>query len=185
VSTPEPTEPQSPSVQSFLPSAYALVDPLTGLADLEDALVTGEAPADLVVAPQTPDPVGIAPNFNFDLKRFVPTVVSGTSFTRGTETLKARIVVALSVGRGALAIFDDDFGMEQPFDMLGLPITDPVWADLEDRVRDALTYYDEVADVTDFEIISDPLADSAVVVNFTVVQTDQSTFTIEALNLTP
>jgi hypothetical protein len=179
----EPTEAQNPTLPSFLPDA-ALIDPRDAIDAIEaEQLGDPDPNVDLVVLPEAAAPVGRAPIFDFTTRRFVTGRGKGPAFGRGDDTLRGRIVVALQTDRGAHPIFPDDFGMEKPYDMIGLPITDPVWADLEERVRTALTFYDEISDVTDFEITSDPL-DTAVTVNFTVVLTDGSSADVTGLDLT-
>jgi len=156
------------------PPSFLPVDGLTSeevLQTLEDALDPSSR-IDLLVAADPPIPVGRSWAYDFAQGRFLPAVSGqGLLETHGAGTLRSWVEKCLSTARGAHPIHPAGYGLVRREDLIGGPVAHPP-ADLEDRIRDALTFHPRIADITDFGVAYD-LNDDFVAVVFTVL-TDRS-----------
>jgi hypothetical protein len=161
-------------------------EPLTAeesAAALDASFDTFRDEDDLVVSVPAPTPVGRGWDFDFAKRRFViGRFGHGPVETHGETTLKVWIEKCLNTDRGAHPIHSDDYGMERPFDEVGMPLSMLPSSDYERRIREALIFHDRIVDVRDFDLDTDP-DDEAVGVTFSVVLDDDTTISIEGLRL--
>jgi hypothetical protein len=127
-----------------------------------------------------PPPLGRSWAFDFAREGFVRGG-RGPTETRGVATLLLWIDKCLHTERGALAIHPPGFGIVDPMSMFGRPIEELSANDLEERIRDALTFHPRIADVQNLELLTDPASDAATAV-FDVL-TDPPTDDAEMLSL--
>lgn len=160
---------------SFLPAGEGPTAEET-LQQLEDALDPSNR-VDLLVERDPPLPVGRSWQFDFLAGRFLPETTShGVKETHGEATLRSWVEKCLATARGAHPIHKKPgevprYGMTRLDDLVGGPVVYPP-ADLEDRIRDALTFHPRIVDIADFGVAFDP-DDDYVAVVFTVL-TDTS-----------
>lgn len=158
------------------------LDPAATLDVLDERLVDPTAPPpDLTVTTAPPQSPGRSWAFNFVTNRFVVRA-SGVSQTRGLETLRQWIEKALRTDRGAHPIYSDHYGMERPFDIIGMPLVAINSDDLQQRIEDTLILHPLIGSVQDFAMDYDPL-DTILNVSFTVVLTDEQVLTVNDLRL--
>lgn len=156
------------------------LDPAAALDVLDERLVDPTTPApDLIVTDAAVDPLGRSWAFDFVANRFVSRA-SGVAQTHGLATLKQWIEKTLRTARGAHPIHSDDYGMERPFDMIGMPLSMISSQDIEQRVLDAILLHPLITGLSDFQMDYDPL-DTILNVSFTVLLEDD---VILPMNLT-
>lgn len=154
-------------------------------AGLDDPLLFGDGAADDVsIAVDTaPPPLGRTWRFDFAAQTFV----NGSGWTplidRGRATLLQWIEKAMLTERGSCPIHPDEYGMEDPFSIIGRRIDAAVPDDLEARVRRCLTYHPRIRDVRDLEWAVDQDDGEAVVVSFTVLLVDEDELQVAGLVL--
>lgn len=133
-------------------------EPLTGLdaiTALESAMEARPSAVDLVVAVDAPAPVGRSWAFSWPDRRFLAAGARSPLATRGNQTLGGWIEKALRTGRGAHPIHPPGYGLPGGASLIGGPVG-AVPADLEERVRDTLTFHPRISDVRDFLYDFDP-----------------------------
>lgn len=156
------------------------LDPQATLEVLDERLTDPTTPApDLVVTDTPADPLGRSWAFDFGKNRFV-TRASGVAATHGLGTLKTWVEKTLRTARGAHPIHSDDYGMERPFDVIGMPLSMISSQDIEQRVLDAILLHPLITGLSDFHMDYDPL-DTILNVSFTVLLEDD---VILPMNLT-
>lgn len=142
---------QPENAPAFAPSTDV---PLTGddaFNTLQRTLEATPNAVDLIVAAEPPKPIGRSWAFDWVQRRFVkPTGALGPKPTLGRETLTQWIEKALRTARGAHPVHPVDYGFEPPHGGLIGRQVGTVPPDLEQRVREALTFHPAIADVTDF-----------------------------------
>lgn len=99
--------------------------------------------------------------------------------TRGQETLRTWIGLALWTASGAHAVHPNGFGMEDPFLMMGVPFDAEVQAETIRQIRAALLVHERITAVERFVVTED---DGAVYLSF-IVMTDEEPLEIEAFPL--
>lgn len=109
--------------------------------------------------------------FDFVQGRFMPTRTGGIVATRGRETLRFWVEKCLRTPRRAFPIYDDDYGLEGGYDLIGGQYDPGEAADLGQRITDALLYHPRITAVTGFSAYFDP-DEETLWLSFTVV-TDQ------------
>ena len=102
--------------------------------------------------------------------------------TRGIDTLRGWIAKCLVTSRGAHPIHPDGYGMESPFDMIGSTFTEFDTSDLEDRIREALTFHPRISGIEDFET-EFAEGDEALFVAFQVLLDNEESLPIQGLRL--
>lgn len=136
---------------------------------------------DFIELPQQESkPFGRGWGFNFNAGRFIR-YGSGPSNTRGLETLRHWVHKALITTRFSHPIYSDDFGIES-LDVIGSQYTAEVQADLESKIKDALSIHDRITSVENFAIEYDPDTEY-LDVNFTVVTDDEEHIIFEGVEL--
>ena len=125
----------------------------------------------LVVVEPEPTTIGKSWAFDFVTERFVPVRTGGVVATRGRETLRFWVEKCLRTPRRAFPIYDDGYGLEGGYDLIGGQHDPGEAADLGKRIEDALLYHPNITAVTGFNPYFDP-DDETLWISFTVV-TDQ------------
>lgn len=168
-----PAEDEPPSADDAL---SAVEEELSDLPALDDVDLQVEAPDEL-------PPIGRGWAFDFQEPGFRRGVSGrGVLATRGVETLRGWIDKALRTARGAHAVHPDDYGMDDPWRLIGTPLSRAPIAEYEDDVRRALTFHPRIADVTDFRVALDPDV-PAVELQFTVVLDDDTAVSFDPFRL--
>jgi hypothetical protein len=149
-------------------------EPLTASEQLAaaEADIEGTADPDLVVD-ASPPPLGRDWAFDPVAGGFSLSPAGGPQPTYGLATLRVWIDKCLHTARGAHPIYGDDYGLERPFDLIGLPLDDSGLFDYEGRVRRALTYHPRITGIRGFSATPDS-ATGAVEMRFEVVLDDSS-----------
>jgi Protein of unknown function (DUF2634) len=157
--------------ETFLPQTTTGLSSDEALAQLEEALDPTSGRVDLIVRRDPPVPLGRGWAFDFSRGRFLPAPGGhGARETHGAATLRGWIEKCLSTDRGAHPIHPPGYGLTRRADLIGGPVAHPP-ADLEDRIRDALTFHPRIVDIVDFGVGWDD-NDDYLAVSFTAV-TDQ------------
>lgn len=168
-------------VDSLLPTDDDSVpSPDEALADLADEIDAEAAgPDDLIVALDEPPPLGRSVMFDFAAGRMVTGAGRSPLATRGQTTLLVWIEKCLRTENGASPIHPPEYGLVGTTQGIGQPYDSPELADLEDRIREALTFHPLISDITDFAKDYDP-DDEFLAVRFTVVIDDDTRLPVEA-----
>lgn len=158
------------------------LDPAAALDVLDERLRDPNTqPPDLIVTEADLPPMGRSWAFDFTTNRFV-TRSSGVAQTFGIQTLRQWIEQALRTDQGAHPIFSDNYGMVRPFDAIGEPLGAVTSADIEQRVKDALTFHRRIVGVQDFRMTFDQ-NDDILYISFTAVLSDDELLSISHLRL--
>ena len=153
----------------FSPAAPEPVDPDSAIADLEADFQATTAPPEVIVVQDEPPPIGRSWAFDFTQEQFLTNVRSHAPLeTRDIATLILWAEKCLRTARGAHPIHPPGYGLQDPHGLIGQVITGAPVADLEARIRDALTFHPRIVDIQDFEYGFDP-TDEWIAVSFTVV----------------
>lgn len=161
----------------FVPSPPEPIDPNDALADLEASFEAQGEPADLLVVEEPPPPIGRSWAYDFGTRQFV-TKGHGPLATQGISTLTGWIEKCLRTARGAHPIHPPGYGMVNPTELMGVLTEGAPVAELEARIRDALTFHDRIADIEDFDWNLDP-DDEWVSISFSVLLDDDSRLPVE------
>jgi hypothetical protein len=181
------TEPEQ-TVASILPAGDQPTDVDDELAQIEadlDAIPSQPDDFDMAVLPpeDDPQPIGRGWAYDWESKRFVRAPQGWQPMqTQGEQTLREWVAKCMRTQRGAHPVHPEDYGMDDPFLLVGLPATDAPVGQYEDDLRQALTFHPRIADVTDFSSSVDQ--DSGTVqLTFTVVLDDDSEVTFDQFAL--
>jgi hypothetical protein len=157
-------------MSSFQPEQPSPVDTTDALADIESLYAGVSDPPDLIVVEDDAPPIGLSWAFDFGENRFISGVGSGRGplQTHGLATLITWAEKCLRTARGAHPIHPPGYGLVRPNDLWGKPVTGAPVAEMEARIRDALTFHPRITDVEDFEFDFDP-NDEWVNVAFTMI----------------
>lgn len=108
-----------------------------------------------VLADAAPAPYGRSWEFDFDEGRFRRTGGSPAE-VRGQDTLKQWCLMAVHSARFAHAVFSDEFGMEDPEEVIGEVVVEEMVPDFERHLTEALLVHDRVASIENFDAEYDP-----------------------------
>lgn len=138
---------------------------------LEAALVP---PFDL--QPPTVQPYGRGWAFDFIQNEFI---FHGGAVAEvyDTDNLQVWIEKALRTAKATYEIYGDDYGMTDPFAMIGQPVEPALIGDYEQQVTDALLVHDRIVAVEDFAYTP---FDDQLYITFTVVLDGNPAETITA-----
>lgn len=153
------------------------VDPADALADLEADFDARTALPEVVVVEDTPPPVGRSWSFEFPRERFRRGRGNSPLSTHGDATLIQWAEKCLRTTRGAHPIHPPGYGLAHRNNLLGRALAGAPIAELEERIRDALTFNPKIADIRDFAYEIDP-DDEGVAVAFTMVRGDGTTLSL-------
>lgn len=127
-------------------------DPAIDAAEeLEGAFVDPEGnPAiDAEFAPPPPMPLGRGWAFDIAAGRMIKYGQRPVE-TYGLDTLKQWIDICMNVDAGAHSIFPDDFGMDDPWEMIGQDYSPALEAEYQQKVQNALLIHDRIESVDNF-----------------------------------
>lgn len=160
-------------MSSFQPSVPP-VDPDSALADLEATFAATVDPPSLIVVQDEPPPLGKSWAFDWPSMRFnLGNNGDSPLETRGMLTLIQWAEKCLRTARGAHPIHPPNYGLVDPKSIFGQPVAFAPIAELEARIKDALTFHPRIVDVTDFDSDFDP-DDEWVAISFTIVVDDET-----------
>lgn len=162
----------------FLPpdDEITLADELAGV----EALLT---PSDLEIGapPDAPAPLGRGWAFDFTTNQF-RRGGSRPAGVSGYDELTVWIEKCLRTARGAHPIYSADFGVDQPFSMIGQPFNAAAAGRYGQSVKQALLAHDRITDVTDFTFTGDE-SSGVLAVSFRVVTDEDDVLSIDNLPL--
>lgn len=171
-------------MSTFLPESNYPddLDPEAILDVLDQRLIDPTlAPPDLLVTDAPPPPFGRSWAFDFQASQFVQNI-SGVAQTYGLISLRGWIEKCLRTDRGAHPVYSDDFGMERPFDMIGMQLSELNPQDLEQRIREALTKHPSIVDIEQFDLLYSA-DDEFIIVSFVVQLIDQQSINVQSIKL--
>lgn len=158
----------------FVPSAPEPVDPDDALASLEADFEERVDPPEILVVEEEPPPIGRSWSFDFTTGRFRSGVNGRAPLaTNGTTTLIVWAEKCLRTVSGAHPIHPPGYGVRDRTSLLGQTVSGAPVAELEQRIREALTFHPRIVDIEDFEFDYDPL-DEWVNVTFSMVLDDDT-----------
>jgi hypothetical protein len=146
---------------------FDLIPPDPGLINPDLALQAALAPVEEVDTSPVPRPFGRSWRFDFEAKQFVK---EGTvpKVVYELDSLIMWIEKAARTARMAHPIYNDAYGMEGPFDLIGGRPSQESLADWQEALETALLYHDRIVAVENFRFSQDPFEES-LEVSFTVL----------------
>lgn len=159
---------------------FSLTPPIPGIVNPDLAINAALAP--VVDDPATDQqPLGRGWSFDFLAHEFVFDGLSPAN-VYDVDQLAVWIEKAVRTAKYAHPIYGDEFGMEDPFALIGEPYTSELIGEYVTQVTDALMLHDRINSVTDFNFTQDPFTDQ-LYVSFTVVLDDDDVdpVTVDAL----
>lgn len=171
MSTSVPPDPQSLD--------FDLIPPDPGLINPDLALDAALAPVE-DIENEAPRPFGRSWSFDFVAGQFVR---EGTApkVVYELDTLIMWVEKTLRTARLAHPIYADEYGMDEPFALVGTVGEDESLTEYQQAVEAALLYHDRIVAVEDFSFSQDPF-DESLMASFTVVldaAPDQEPTTLE------
>lgn len=171
------TEPEL-AVQSILPASDSPTPVDDQLEEIEadlDTLPLQPDDYDLSVGiDDEPQPIGRGWAFDWERRRFIRAAQGYQPLpTQGEQTLREWVAKCMRTQRGAHPVHPEDYGMADPFLLIGLPIEQAPVAQYEDDLKQALTFHPRIADVRDFAATLDRDA-GTIALQFTVLLDDDS-----------
>lgn len=149
-------------------------------AAVASALTPGGAQA---VAEPPPRPFGTTWAFDFQNRQMIRRG-GRPALVLGLDALRQRCLMAVYSARFAHKVFSDGFGIDRPYQMIGLAVPTPVVLDYERRLRQALEALEGVAEVTEYEGDYDP-GQGVFTCTFTVVSDAGQQIPFDGLRLIP
>lgn len=166
--------------------AFPLVPTEEGLSaeqDLEAAAASALAPPE-AEAEAIPAPYGRSWSFDF-VERHMVRRGGSPAEVEGVGALIQWCLMAVYSVRYAHAVFSDNFGIEQPYDLIGLADPTPYVLDFERRLRAALTVHDRIVDVQNYKARYDPAQGVLTIEHFEVVTDEEQVIPLGGLALIP
>lgn len=157
----------------FEPPPPEPVDPDDALADLEADFQATTVPPEVLVVQEEPPPVGRSWSFDFPRQRFRQAQRGSPLATNGIATLIQWAEKCLRTTQGAHPVHPPGYGLVGRNDLIGETIQGAPIAELEARIRDALTFHPRIVDIEDFETDFDS-GDEWVAVSFTMILDDDT-----------
>lgn len=128
-----------------------------------------------------PTPFGRGWAFDFDTGQF-RRGGGGPLGVSGYDQLVMWVQKTMRTARSTHAIYTDNFGVDNPFDLIGKPFTSSGAGRYTEALRDALLAHDRISAVEDVTFDGSP--DSSVVyVSLTIVTDEEESLEIEGLPL--
>ena len=178
-----------PIIERILPDEVEPLDADEQFGILEDDLEVPEDDGDFIddedaarVTDEQPPPIGRSWDFDFGERRFRTVRGRGPLEVRGMEVLRKWVEKALNTQRSAHAIYSDDYGVEEPFHLIGQAGDVLDSAPMQEQITEALTFHPRISNVKDYVFDFDP-EDEALWVTFTVVADDEDEIVLEELRL--
>jgi hypothetical protein len=143
---------------------FTLLPPDPGIISPDLALEAALAPV-VDLQPPPVAPLGRGWAFDFTINEFL-LHGSAPAEVYDTDNLRMWIEKTLRTARYTYPIFSEDYGMADPFAMIGQPFSADLIGDYEEQVLQALLVHDRIVSVENF---SYQQADDALYVQFSVV----------------
>jgi hypothetical protein len=156
---------------------------LSAEQDLQAAAEAALAPAP-AEAEAAPAPYGRSWAFDFVNRRMVRRG-DAPAEVEGVDALVQWCLMAVYSVRYAHAVFTDNFGMEQPYQLLGLADPTPYVLDMERKLKSALTVHDRIVNVQNYRASYDPTQGVLFIEHFEVVTDEEDVIPISGLELLP
>jgi hypothetical protein len=133
-------------------------------AELADAFRIEPDAGEIDQALEPPQPLPLGRSWMFDPVAGRFAVAGGSPIeTRGVESVKAWIICLLYTMRGAHPVLDPDYGIDNPFAMIGKPEAEISNQQYQDEVTAALLRDDRIAAVSAFTFEHEAGSDTTVV----------------------
>jgi len=146
---------------------YDLLAPDPGLINPDLALDAALAPVEDLTT-DTPRPFGRSWHFDFQTGHFIREGTSPQSVYE-LDTLIMWIEKALRTARLAHPIYDDSYGMDEPYELVGTVVNaDESLSAYEETIEKALLFHDRIIGVENFSFNQDPF-DEVLQASFTVL----------------
>lgn len=152
----------------FQPTSPTPVVGDDALADLEADFQETSSPSEIIIVEEEPPPVGRSWAFDFPRAVFKTANSKSPLKTHGDATLIQWAEKCLRTARGAHPIHPPGYGLASPADLIGQTVDGAPVAELEARIREALTFHPRIADIRDFDYDFDS-SDEWIAVSFTMV----------------
>jgi Protein of unknown function (DUF2634) len=165
-----PTEPLSVPEDA----SYELVPPEPAPTP-EEALATALSQAIPSIAPvQGVEPIPLGMSWLFDFsKGHMVRAGDAPMPVFGVDAVKMWAQMALRTARYAFAVFSDQFGMEDPEELIGALNVVELLADFAKRAEEALLVHDRISAVEGFNPVWEPLTRCVLVPMFRIVLDNQ------------
>ncbi len=105
--------------------------------------------------------------------------------TNELDTLEQWIKHMLWTMRMAHAIFSDDFGMDDPYRLIGKSARTDLWQAYETDLTEALLVHDRITEVVSVDLSVDPEDAEMVLVSVVIYTDNEDTVTVEDLPIVP
>ena len=145
---------------------FDLIPPDPGLINPDLALDAALAPVE-DTDPDAPLTFGRSWRFDFIGGQFVKDGLA-PQITYELDSLVVWVEKCLRTSRYAHAVYSDDFGIEGPFDVIGMQADDDLLGAYQEAITEALLVHDRITAVEGFSFTQDPF-DEAVFASFTVI----------------
>lgn len=166
----DPTEYQPPDLE--------LPTPEQQLRGVEEDLAPYPDEVDLVINPRRP-PIGRGFAFDPNLKGFLlGPQEQGVLQTQGLDTLKTWVVKCMHTKRGVHPIYSKGFGMQDPFSLIGGPLSEAAVGEYEGMLQEALTFHPRIVRIDDY-MAEEIDGGEGIQVAFTVVLDDGSQIDVQ------
>lgn len=145
-------------------------DPAIDAAEELDAAFVdaeGDPAIDAEFVPPPPVPFGRSWAFDIAAGRFIRYGQRPAEIF-GKDSLRQWIDVVLNVAAGAHSIFPEDFGMDDPFGIIGQPYSPALEAKYQEEIQVALMVHDRIVSVGEFRF-EHGINEEILGVEFTVV----------------
>lgn len=157
---------------------------LTAQEDLQAAVAGALALPDVVVPVTDPPPLPFGKTWQFDweARRFIWRG-SSPAETTGFGALAEWCLMAIHSTRYAHAVFDDEFGMENPSAPIGEFAVGEILADWQQHLIEALLVHDRITSVENIDLTWDPSVGLLYVNNFDVVTDEQQRVSVGGVSV--
>jgi Protein of unknown function (DUF2634) len=144
---------------------FDLIPPDPGLINPDLQLDTALAPVE-DTDPEQPLPLGRAWRFDFTTGQFIRDGLA-PKVTYELDSLIVWIEKTLRTARYAHPIYSDDYGMEDPYSVVGMQANEELLTTFQDAIAEALLVHDRITNVENFSFNQDPF-DEGLYASFTV-----------------
>lgn len=121
---------------------------------------------------EAPEAYGMTWDFDFVAGRFRQQGIAPAR-AHGVASLAIWCEMAIRTARFAHSAFSDEFGMEQPENIIGHVDIGDLVGDYEQRIREALLVHDRIVAVTDFDADYSAVEGTLTINRFAIITDDQ------------
>ena len=173
------TEPLNDSVEQITPAGVPVPEESEAQRLDGDPTLLSDS---LIVTDEEPPPIGRSWAFDFASEQFIPAAGGSPLKTYGAATLRFWVEKCLRTPRGSRPIHDAEYGMRDLWSIIGSAPDIGSEADIEERVREAVTFHPRISDVAGF-FMEWSEEDEAIYLTFTVVTDDDEALSFDAMPL--